>query len=81
VSVALRKHIYRVAMGSGQTEQVVAAGAVVDGMAINKEGSRLYWTDFHKGAISVTDLSSKHTTTLLRGLDKPRAVVLDEDNK
>jgi len=52
----------------------------VDGLELDPINRLLYWTDVKKGTIEVLHLSSNLHSTVLRGLDKPRALVLNSQD-
>jgi len=54
---------------------------VPDGLAIDKVGRNIYWTDTGTNRIEVARLDGTMRKLLIKdGLDEPRAIVLDERN-
>ena len=54
---------------------------VPDGIAIDKVGRNIYWSDTGNNRIEVARLDGTKRKLLIKdGLDEPRAIVLDERN-
>ena len=54
---------------------------VPDGIAIDKVGRNIYWSDTGTNRIEVARLDGTERKLLIKdGLDEPRAIVLDERN-
>lgn len=49
---------------------------VVDGLTLDVDDDLLYWTDVTYQNIQRADLGGGNRRTILKGLDKPRALVL-----
>ena len=49
---------------------------MVDGLTLDVEDDFLYWTDITYNNIQRADLNGGNRRTILKGLDKPRAIVL-----
>ena len=48
----------------------------MDGLTIDVDDELLYWTDVTYQNIQRADLDGGNRTTIVKGLDKPRAIVL-----
>ena len=54
---------------------------IPDGLAIDKVGRNIYWSDTGTNRIEVAKLDGTKRKLLIKdGLDEPRAIVLDERN-
>ena len=52
-----------------------------DGLAIDKVGRNIYWSDTGTNRIEVARLDGSKRKLLIKdGLDEPRAIILDERN-
>ncbi|XP_030828965.1 uncharacterized protein LOC593350 [Strongylocentrotus purpuratus] len=62
----------------GNDYQVIARDGieVPDGIAVDSISRLVYWTDYGNHGISVSHLDGSNRKMLIRGLDKPRALVL-----
>ncbi|XP_072178783.1 uncharacterized protein [Diadema setosum] len=62
----------------GQRQEVILSAEVQhpDGIAVDSSSRLLYWTDFELQTLSVSRLDGSDHKTLIRGLGKPRALVL-----
>ena len=53
----------------------------MDGLTLDVEDDLLYWTDFTYKNIQRADLDGRNRRTIVKGLDKPRAIVLDKGKR
>ena len=76
------KNIKRFRIDVASTTTVITGIGVCDGLAVDWRASQLYWTDTTYHTISVSDLDGNYQGLLISsGLDQPRAIALDPDNR
>ena len=75
-------NIKRFRIDVASTTTIITGIGVCDGLAVDWRASQLYWTDTTYSTISVSDLNGNSRGRLISsGLDKPRAIALDPDNR
>ena len=69
--------------GGGGPEVFTSPGGYVDDLAYDHPTTTLYWTMFESGQIVSVDVNvdDKVPEVLLSGLDKPRAITIDQDHR
>lgn len=75
------KNIKRFRIDVASTTTIITGIGVCGGLAVDWRASQLYRTDTTYGTISVSDLDGNNQGLLISGLDKPRAIALDLDNR
>ena len=75
------KNIKRFRIDVASTTTIITGIGVCDGLAVDWRASQLYRTDTTYGTISVSDLDGNNQGLLILGLDKPRGIALDLDNR
>lgn len=75
------KNIKRFRIDVASTTTIITGIGVCDGLAVDWRASQLYRTDTTYGTISVSDLDGNNQGPLISGLDKPRGIALDLDNR
>ena len=76
------QNIKRFRIDVGSTTTIVTGIGVCDGLAVDWRASQLYWTDMTYDTISVSDLDGNNQGLLISsGLEKPRGIALDLDNR
>ena len=81
-SDVVEENIKRFHIDAASTTTIITGIGVCDGLAVDWRASQLYWTDTTYSTISVSDLNGNSRGRLISsGLDKPRAIALDLDNR
>ena len=76
------RNIKRFRIDVASTTTVITSIGVCDGLAVDWRASQLYWTDTTYDTISVSDLDGNNQGLVISsGLDQPRAIALDLDNR
>ena len=75
------QNIKRLQIGGSATTIITGIGVCV-GLAVDWRSSELYWTDTTYDTISISDLDGNNQRTIINfGLEEPRAIALDLDNR
>ena len=75
-------NIKRLHLDTDTTTTIISNIGVCDGLAVEWRTSQLYWTDTIYNTISASDLDGNNQTAIISGgLDEPRGIALDPDNK
>ena len=75
-------NIKRLHIDTDTTTTIISNIGVCYGLAVNWRTSQLFWTDKTYNIISACDLDgNNHTAIISGGLDAPRGIALDPDNK
>ena len=80
-SDVIEQNIKRFYTGGNSTPIITGIGACY-GLAVDWRSSQLYWTDATYDTISISDLDGNNQRILInQGLEQPRAIALDLDNR
>ena len=81
-SDVMERNIKRFRINVASTATIIHGIGVCDGLAVDWRASKLYWTDTTYDTISVSNLDGNNQSLLVSsGLDEPRALALDLDNR
>ena len=81
-SDVVEQNIKRFHIDAASTTTIITGIGVCDGLAVDWRASQLYWTDATHDTISVSDLNGNNLSLLISsGLEQPRAIALDPDNR
>ena len=73
-----RRLIYQSDLTAASFDLLYDAGHVVDGMCLDDGSRHLYWTTYDSGSVVSLDLVNHTLAEVVTGLDKPRAIVIDD---
>ena len=75
-------NVKRLHLDTDTKTTIISNIGVCDGLAVHWRTSQLFWTDTTYNTISVSDLDGNNQVAIVSsGLDKPRGIALDPDNK
>ncbi|KAK4295463.1 hypothetical protein Pmani_031983 [Petrolisthes manimaculis] len=67
--------IYRISSDGSIIKAIVSSSIdTVEGITIDSTGRKIYWTDYKRQSVEVSELDGSNRLVLFTGLDRPRAI-------